>query len=199
MGDKRKNDKKRLKGLTTQSISMTAFLMRILGVHNREIINEELTHQELAKIFPDLKRTSYDHILDDPRLVYSGQVALVRDATNAVIPYIISNQMRHLNDLGMNDVMDSSDWDMVDNQYFMPEEKTETPDIHDYDLKSMSIYDLEQLLKIYSATKQTGNYQIVRREIVSRKDSIQGTRTSRAKVRRKEKKYQKKIFDEYGY
>ena len=44
MSDKKRQDKRRLKGLTSQSMSMSFFLMRIMGIHNEalEMISKNL-------------------------------------------------------------------------------------------------------------------------------------------------------------
>ena len=198
MSDKKKQDKRRLKGLTSQSMSMSFFLMRIMGIHNEALAREEITHRELAQIFPNLKRTGYDYILDNPQVVYNGDVILVRDATDAVVPYIIPEHLKNLSDLGMDDVMDNEEWDSISSEDWVTY-KEPTPNIQDYDLKSMSIYDLEKLLKIYSQTHQTGNYQKVRREIISRRDSIQGNRMSKAKALHKELKFRHYSDDENDF
>lgn len=187
MGDKRKIDKKRLKELTDQAIPMSTFLSKIMGIRDKSIVGE-LTHKDLSFLLPELERTSYRKILDDPEMVYSGEVVLVIDSARNAVPYVVERKLQPLEEMGISDVIDATVWDDE-----MPRE--EIPNIRDYDLKSMSVYELEQLLAIYQSTHQTGHYEKVRRELVSRSDSKQGVRRSKQKALRKELKRTK--IDEY--
>lgn len=187
--DKKKKDKERLQNLNKQAVSMREFLKRFLHVDNDELIEYGLTHNDLRKIFPNLKRTSFDVILDDPSVVYTGEVILVLDASEHVVPYV-SKELKTLESFGIDDAMDKSEWEKPPEQWGSP--KQDTPNIHDYDLKSMSIYELEILLKLYSYSNQMSSYYTVRREIVSRSDSHQGNKRSKQKSLKKENKRNKK-------
>ncbi len=186
MGDKKKSDKRRLRELTEQAIPMSTFLAKIIGIRDRSI-SAELTHKDLLYLLPELERTSYRKILDDPEMVYSGEVVLVLDIANNVVPYIVDRELQSLDEMGISDVIDATSWESI------PQE--ELPNLRDYDLKSMSVYELEKLLAIYHSTNQIGHYEKVRRELISRSDSKQGVRRSKEKALRKEIKRQNK--DEY--
>ncbi len=194
--EKKKADKRKLRGLVNQSMSITSFLVRFLGVHNEALMREEMTHRELLKMFPNLKRTSYAHILDNPQAVYCGEVVLVVDVLNEVIPYVVADELRYLEDMGIESVMDDDEWKEVE-----PETWTRTseelPDINDYDLSSMTTYDLSCLLRIYSHTGQVGNYNRVRRELISRPDSIQANKASKEHAKKKTLKFERHYDDEY--
>ncbi len=188
----KKEDKRRIKGLSNEAITMQQFLNKVLGVQDENLLRAQLTHSDLRTLFPDLKRTSFDHILDDPRMVYSGDIVLVIDNSHKLIPYLVSEQKKNLEDLGINDVMSNEDWTLEPTEEWV-KPKTEAPAISDYDLTSMSTYELEQLMRVYSATKQVGNFQKVRRELVSRSDSKRSNKISKAKAKRKE--YKKDKFE----
>ncbi len=189
MADKKKDDKRRLKGLKDQAMTMTSFLARFLGIHNPALMQEGLTHRDLAKMFPNLKRTSYAHILDNPQTVYCGEVVLVVDIANEVIPYVVPEELRYLEDMGMSSVMDDDEWLEASPETWTTE--TTLPNINDYNLSSMSTYDLSCLLKIYSHTGQIGNYNKVRRELISRPDSLQATRASKERAKKKTLKFER--------
>lgn len=182
MGEKKKVDKKRLKKLTEQAIPISTFLAKMLGIRDKNIVGE-LTHKDLSYLLPDLQRTSYRKILDDPEMVYSGEVVLVIDIANNAVPYIVERNLQPLEEMGISDAIDTEVWDEPS--------KTEVPNLKDYDLKSMSIYELEQLLAIYHSTNQIGYYEKVRREITSRSDSKQGVKRSKQKALKKEVKREK--------
>ncbi len=184
-----KKRKQRLENLSEQAVSMEEFLKRFLNINNDELIKQGLTHKELKKIFPNLRRSSFDAILDDPSMVYRGQVVLVLDSNDNVIPYV-NNQIKTIESYGIDDVMDESEWSMPPEQWSSPRE--DTPRVQDYDLKSLSIYELELLLQIYSYSNQKSSYFVVRREIVSRSDSHQGNKRSIQKSLKKEYKRNKK-------
>lgn len=189
---KKKSDKRRLRSLERHCVSIQNFLSRILGVKSDELMRANLTHSDLEKLFPNLKKSSFDAILDDPSMIYTGEVVLVQDAAHHIAPYF-NTKMKTLDDYGIDDVIDKKEWEQSSETWDKSERKT--PNINDYDLSSMSLYELEKLLKIYSKTHQPGNYERVRREIVSRDNSIQGSKQSKQKALKRDNKRNKNNND----
>lgn len=189
---KRKIDKKRLKKLESQAVSIPAFLTKVLGLRNNDLMQVELTHSDLMELFPKLERSSFDAILDDPSMVYEGKVVLVQDSMKKFVPYI-NKGIKTLESYGIDDVMDRDDWNQ-DTSTWEKREKSNGPSLQEYDLSSMAIYELKELLNIYSATHQKGNYEKVRRELVSRKDSRHNSLKSKQKALRRDNK--RKIDDD---
>ena len=85
---KDKNNNKRYGVLKDNAITINIFLTRCIGLHNDELMQAKLTHKDLEKIFPNLKRTSYATILNDPSLVYTGKVVSVLDSNGELVPYM---------------------------------------------------------------------------------------------------------------
>lgn len=171
--------------LELTAISMACFLRRYLGINDDELLKIHLTHRELSSLCPYLKRSSFDVILASPELVYYGEIILVNDGNNHVVPYVLDEQLKYLNSytvpLLKNDASESLCWSAT--------KENETYDITDSELDSMSIYELEKLAKYYSRTNQGKKYRKIIRTIVSRDDSIQASRQSKEKALRKERKY----------
>jgi len=80
-----KNDKARLKKI--EDINISFFLERLCGISHSN--NKNMTHKDMDELFPKIKRTSYAHILENPALVHTGSVVLVRDAKYSLAPYVV--------------------------------------------------------------------------------------------------------------
>ena len=194
MGNKKKQDKRRMEFLEKESVSIESFLCRFLGITDVGLMNAHLSHNDLKAICPNLKRTGFARILDDPELVHTGEVILVTDSLNNVVPYV-NDGFYNLNSFGMSDVMDDSDWNTPE---LWNEKKEQTPNIYDYELKSLSIYQLHELMQIYSKSGQYGNYEVVRRELISREDSHYSSKKSKARMLKKEfKRHHNNDDDEF--
>ena len=187
MGNKKKHDKKKQEILKKESVSIESFLSKFLGVYNVDLMQAHLSHSDLKTLFPNLKRTGFAQVLDDPELVHTGEVVLVSDSLNNVVPYVNNGMFCKLNTFGMGDVMDDSDWNTTE-LWDKSKEKNSTPDIQDYELKSLSVYELTMLMQVYNKSGQRGNFEIVRRELISREDSNYANKRSKAKALRKEMK-----------
>ena len=59
-----KQDKIKLAMLYDNKVSMTYFLSTIMGINHPAIYGKGLTHKDVKKLFPTLKRTSFDNIID---------------------------------------------------------------------------------------------------------------------------------------
>ncbi len=109
-------------------ISLSKFLSRYACVEGKDL--KKLTHEDVEVLFPQLKRTSFEIVFDNPDLLYSGKVLMVYDGKSA-IPYIVPK-------------MEIQDMDMM--CVSREEEKVKPVDDKVYDYTSMSIYELRCLL-----------------------------------------------------
>ncbi len=109
-------------------ISLSKFLSRYACVEGKDL--KKLTHEDVEVLFPNLKRTSFEVVLDNPELLYSGKVLMVYDGKSA-IPYIVPN-------------ISKEDYTIM--SVTREEEKVKPVDDTVYDYTSMSIYELRCLL-----------------------------------------------------
>jgi hypothetical protein len=173
--EKLKQDKSRLARLANGSITIEAFMARILGVRNQRVLANRITHNDLKDLFPDLRRPSFDYVLDNPRTVSMGEVFMVSDCQGRVVPYFNPHYV------------------IEEIEYYGTYEDQEpvsepTPVIDDVDLMDMSTYDLAQLMHAYHDKNNRGAYRRVHEELVSRKDSHHASCESKGRALRKENK-----------
>lgn len=68
------------------AISINDFLAKYYG--RSDFDGKKLIHENVKSLFPDIKRWSFEDIVKNPELVYTGKVVLVRDSNNRCIPYL---------------------------------------------------------------------------------------------------------------
>ena len=179
---KLKQEKQRLSRMATESMSVQSFLSRILGIRDNSILSREITHADLKAMMPKLVRPSFQYILDNPDLVYAGEVLLVEDSHGSVVPYFNPSYL----------------YEEVDYIGTFVEEKPqqeEIPNIDDFVLSELSNYELQNLLHIYEQHRIRGAYRKVREELVSRKDSRHASHESRERTLRKSRKNERFVED----
>jgi hypothetical protein len=93
MSDKKVVDKNRLKKLEKTSITIPKFISKYLGIQDMSLVFGNLSHADLAVLFPYLERSNFDYILDNPDDVYNGNIVLVCDCIGNYIPYITKKKM----------------------------------------------------------------------------------------------------------
>ena len=129
-------------------ISLSKFLSRYACVEGKDL--KKLTHEDVEVLFPQLKRTSFEIVFDNPDLLYSGKVLMVYDGKSA-IPYIVPK-------------MEIQDMDMM--CVSREEEKVKPVDDKVYDYTSMSIYELRCLLvRKFNSTR----YQVCARKELNKR------------------------------
>ena len=174
---KKKQDRAKLNKLCCNKVSITFFLSAIAGLHHPAIYRKELTHKEVKSLFPALKRTSFDYVLDDPESVYTGEIIMVEDALGNVVPYINPD----IEEEEMEDVF-------FDDDYLELDPVEEIPNIDEIDLEELTVYELTQLLRTYNDAGIRGAYRRVHNELMSRNDSKCASTRSKQRVHRKENK-----------
>lgn len=85
------------KDLENNCISLTKFLINYCGIHNENIHNIKITHDDIKKLIPELKRVSFDILLKNKNSFYVGAVIPVKDCCGNIVPYI--NPMLEFADL----------------------------------------------------------------------------------------------------
>ena len=71
------------------SLSICEFLTKYCGVSGSGL--NKMTHDTVSMFFPNLRRTSYEHVEKNPGEVCRGEIVLVRDSANHLAPYIVSD------------------------------------------------------------------------------------------------------------
>lgn len=180
--EKLKQDKQRLERLRRESISITNFLSRVIGIRDNQILSSSISHEDIKTLLPEVKRDSFDHIIDNPGLIYSGEVLLVEDSYGHIVPYI--------NPLTL-EIAESTEYygEFNDEPVVV-----DIPNINDFNLEELSIFELKQLLDTYSRYGLRSAYRKVHRELISRKDSKHANRKSIARTLRKQRKNERLDF-----
>lgn len=76
------------KELEKKCISLTKFLINYCGIYNDEIYNIKISHQDIKKLMPNLKRVSFESLLTNKKSFYIGDIIPVKDCYGNVVPYI---------------------------------------------------------------------------------------------------------------
>ena len=179
--EKLKQDKSRLARLADDSITIEAFLARVLGVRDQNLLAGRLSHNDLKALFPFLRRASFDYIIDNASVVYSGEVYLVSDAQGRKVPYFNP----HL-------VLEEADY--YGTYEGMPQVQN-IPNIDEIELSELSTYDLQQLLHIYQEHNMRGAYRKVHTELVGRKNSHHASSERKGRALKKENKNKRPEHD----
>lgn len=172
---KLKQDKQRLTRLAEESISIQSFLSRVLGIRDNNILSGPITHSDIKALLPKLVRPSFEYIVDNPSLIYNGEVFLVEDTEGKIVPYF--NPSYVYEEVGF-----------LGTYVEQPKKKEEIPNINEIELSELSNYELQQLLHIYEQHGIRGAYRRVRNELTTRKDSRHASHESRERTLRKERK-----------
>lgn len=150
-------DKKILSDLkNNNSISLRKFLMFYYGINDSNILSHNLTHKDIKVLFPDLKRVSFDYVLDNIKDIYTGSIIMVKDSIGNPVPYINPKLDIHIdNDIDLELIKEDND-----NKF---EEIVE--------LENLSLYELTELAKKYKRDNRKNEYRGVCRIIKKRKDN----------------------------
>lgn len=110
------------------NISLAKFLSRFESLSGKDL--KKVTHEDVKVLFPNLKRSTFESIKRNPKLIYTNQVVLVSDGRK-VVPYYVPNEQ------------------ICEEETEFVREEVEQRKIDDtvYDYTSMSIYELRCLLE----------------------------------------------------
>jgi len=138
------------------SISLRKFLMFYYGICDSNTLSHNLTHKDVKILFPDLKRVSFDYVLDNIKEIYIGSIIMVKDYFGNCAPYI-------------NPKLDICIEDDIDLEII--EEDKE--DVFDkvVELENLNLYELVELAKKYKIDNRINDYRRVCRIIRRKKDN----------------------------
>ena len=174
---KLKEERRKIKRLEDESITLNAFMVRYLGIRDNNILSNKISHEDIKVLFPNLVRTSFSYIADNPDLVYTGDVLLVEDSFGRTVPYFDPCYV------------------YVEDDYYgdflVEDNKEDIPNLDELDLASLSNYELQNLLRIYEKNNMYVAVRKVRNELTVRKDSHRASSLSKHKVLKKERKNEK--------
>ncbi len=176
------NKRKKLKETKTEltrlaaeeSITIESFLANYLGLRDNNALSNKMSHKDIKALIPQLVRTSFDYVVDNPDLVYTGEIILIEDDYGSIVPYY-------------DPTFVYVDDDYI-GEYSEEHEKEEIPNINDMDITTLSNYELQKLLHIYEQNGIRSAYRKVRNELLYRKDSRHSTKESKERVLRKARK-----------
>lgn len=70
------------------SIDLIKFLSNYYGISSKDLKIKTLTHFDIKELFPYIQRASYGYVDNHMNEVYKGEIILVYDANNVIVPYI---------------------------------------------------------------------------------------------------------------
>lgn len=150
-------DKKVLNDLKdNNSISLRKFLMFYYGICDSNILSHNLTHKDIKVLFPDLKRVSFDYVLDNIKEIYTGSIIMVKDSIGNAVPYINPKL-----DICIEEDIDIETIEETKNDSF--EEIV--------NLENLNLYELVELAKKYKIDNRINDYRKVCRIIKKRKEN----------------------------
>lgn len=121
-------------------LSVQDFVYQTYGICGDKI--SQLNHKDLKKLFPELRRVSFE-TASDSHLLYSGNIILVKDKKGCVLPYARPFTQMIYDEIIIKD-----------------EEKSEV--INDKDYKELSNYELRTRYKLVNKLKCLGKYKACR-------------------------------------
>ena len=85
---RQKNEIRKLrKELNENAIDIKKFLIKY-DLFEDVVLDLKISHKDLKLLIPDLRTVSYERIIKDKKILYTGDVVCVRDSFGVVIPYI---------------------------------------------------------------------------------------------------------------
>lgn len=160
-----KRSRKQFEKLKEQyCISVNAFLTKCCGICDESVLNLNLSSNDLKLIFPYLKTSSYNKVLENPKDVYVGNILLVKDYEGNVVPYFKPERIF--------DECISLD---------VKEDKKEDNLTKIIDIEELSDYQLSLLAKKYKELGRMKDYRKVCKIIVNRKNKTNIKKYKKAK------------------
>lgn len=130
-----------------ETITLSKFLSRTLGLEGKDL--KRITHLDAKELFPNLKRSTFEHVERCPEELRSGKIIMVSDG-KTVIPYYVPRLKTRFEEQRVKIEFDEVE-EVVDKEY---------------DYTSMTIYELKQLLNRKFNTYK--NSREARRELEKR-------------------------------
>lgn len=110
-----------------ETITLSKFLSRTLGLEGSDL--KRITHLDAKTLFPDLKRSTFEHVEKCPEEILTGKIMMVSDG-KTIVPYYVPT---------------------LKTEFEIQEVKIEYDEVEEivdkkYDYADMTIYELKQLL-----------------------------------------------------
>ena len=157
-----------------QSISLRKFLMFYCGIDNRDLLSHKITHKDIKFLLPNLKRVSFDFVLDNIKEIYIGSVIIVKDSNGNCAPYINPK---------INEYIDN------DIEIEIEKEKEVTSFETVINLENLNLYELVELAKKYKADNRVKEYRKLSKIIKKKKgEGIEIYHKNKEKIMIKERK-----------
>ena len=176
---RQKNEIRKLrKELNENAIDIKKFLIKY-DLFEDVVLDLKISHKDLKLLIPDLRTVSYERIIKDKKILYTGDVVCVRDSFGVVIPYISPS----LTDTIVYKVIDT---------------KTDKYEIEIDKLiseQNLEIYQLEQICNKLKELRRFKEYKIVKR-LLSKELSL---KNKQSKQYKKEKRMLIERDREYEY
>ena len=141
---------------SNNSVSLRKFLMFYYGICDTNLLSHNLTHKDVKTLFPDLKRVSFDYVLDNMKEVYIGTIIMVKDSIGNAVPYI-------------NPKLDICIEEDIDIEITEGDNDNAFEKI--IDLENLNLYELVELAKKYKLDNRINDYRRICRIIRKRKDN----------------------------
>lgn len=148
-----KEDLKELKrDLEQRCISLTKFLINYCGIYTENIHDMKISHQDIKELLPQLKRVSFESLLENKKSYYTGSIIPVKDCHGNVVPYV--------NPMLEYDVVVEFDC-----------ETTEEKNINYDNLEeNMNLYELAKLCKYFKTHNKMKEYRSVHKKIEEKEE-----------------------------
>ena len=125
------------------------------GICDSNIFSNNLTHKDVKVLFPDLKRVSFDYVLNNIKEIYIGSIIMVKDYIGNSVPYI-------------NPKLDICIEDDINIEIFEEDSDAFEEVI---ELENLNLYELVEIAKKYKTDNRINEYRKVCRIIKKRKDN----------------------------
>lgn len=162
------NKAKSLKNYKELEITMAEFLYNYCCCADQNFF--KTTHDDLKRLLPELQRVSFTTANSNSELLYTGELILIRDCKNNVVPYI--NPFRN----GYDNIV-AIEEELTKQTVKKKDEK--------FDVKKISNYKLKVYLRMCKNSHNVGKYKVCR--LLKQEISLRGITTSGAKKKQIER------------
>ena len=141
-------DKQLLRQLeNNNSITLRSFLVSHCCIWKKELFNNKLSHDDIKCLFPYLKRASFGYVLSNIRDVYIGNILLVKDSYNNVVPYF-KPKLNEITDIDINEIKCIDENDANENDSIIVD-----------DIENLTLYELIELRRKYKTQNRIVEYR----------------------------------------
>lgn len=140
------------KAMKNMCISLEKFLINYCGIYSEEFHNIKITHQDIKKLIPNLKRVSFEYLIGNKKELYIGNVIAVKDSLENIVPYV--NPMLEITEI--KEVQCEKKKEEVIKEIIIDE--------------NISFYEALELCRYYKTHNKLKEYRIVHKILENLKD-----------------------------